>query len=81
MTVPGEGGPILPEPQEPADIPAGSPGCGALLFVLVTGLLGAAYLAWVAAIEGWRIWVVLGLILLIALCAGLAHRLMALTRR
>ena len=49
---------------------------------LVLGILaGPVYLAWVAGIEGRRIWVVLGLVLLVAGCAALAHRLMAMTRK
>jgi hypothetical protein len=49
---------------------------------LILGLLaGPAYIAWVAGVEGNRIFVVLGLILLVAGCAGLAHWLMGMTRR
>jgi hypothetical protein len=49
---------------------------------LILGLLaGPAYIAWIAGVEGNRIFVVLGLILLVAGCAGLAHWLMAMTRR
>lgn len=49
---------------------------------LILGLLaGPAYIAWVAGVEGHRIFVVLGLILLVAGCAGLAHWLMGMTRR
>jgi len=68
----------MPEETSP---PREAPGCGALAFLVISFLLGIAYLAWVAAVEGPRIWVVLGLILLIAACAALAHRLMARTRR
>ena len=49
---------------------------------LILGLLaGPAYIAWVAGVVGNRIFVVLGLILLVAGCAGLAHWLMGMTRR
>jgi len=54
---------------------------GALLFLLVSVLVGIGYLAWVTAIEGRRVWVVFGLILLIAGCAALAHWAMGRTRR
>lgn len=54
---------------------------GSRLTLLLGLLAGPAYLAWVAGIEGRRIWVVLGLVLLVAGCATLAHWLMALTRR
>jgi hypothetical protein len=63
-------------PEEAAGL-----GCGALFWLLATVLIGVAYLAWVTAVEGFRIWVVLGLVLLVAACAAVAHRLMALTRR
>ncbi len=42
---------------------------------------GPAYVAWIAGVEGSRIFVVLGLILMVAGFAGLAHWLMGLTRR
>jgi len=49
---------------------------------LVLGLLaGPAYVAWIAGVEGRRIFVVAGLVLLVAGCAALAHWLMAMTRR
>jgi hypothetical protein len=49
---------------------------------LALGILaGPAYVAWVAGVEGRRIFVVVGLILLVAGCAALAHRLMAMTRK
>lgn len=61
--------------------PAPSLSWGTRLTLVVGLLAGPVYLAWVAGIEGRRIWVVLGLVLLVAGCAGLAHRLMAMTRR
>jgi hypothetical protein len=54
---------------------------GYRLWILVTLLSGPAYVLWMTGVEGRRIWVILGIILLIAGCAGLAHRLMAMTRR
>lgn len=54
---------------------------GARLGLLFGILSGPAYIAWIAGVEGKRIWVILGLILLVAACAGLAHRLMAMTRK
>jgi hypothetical protein len=54
---------------------------GSRLTLILGILAGPLYLAWVAGIEGRRIWVVLGLVLLVAGCAALAHRLMAMTRK
>lgn len=54
---------------------------GARFWFLVTLLVGPAYVLWMTGVEGRRIWVVVGIILLIALCAGVAHRLMAMARR
>lgn len=70
----------MSQPADPSTAPD-RPGCGVLLWFLVTVLVGVAYIGWVAWVEGARIWVVLGLILLVAACAGIAHRLMAMTRR
>lgn len=53
----------------------------ARLSLLVCLLLGPAYVAWMAGVEGWRALVVAGLVLLVAGCAALAHWLMGLTRR
>ncbi len=65
-----------PEPQNTPRLSWGS------RISLILGLLaGPAYIAWVAGVEGRRIFVVLGLILLVAGCAGLAHWLMGMTRR
>ena len=44
--------------------------------MVIATLAGAGYLAWIAAVEGWRAWVVVGLVLLVAGCAALAHWLM-----
>ena len=67
-----------PQPQEP---PPPRLSWGARLGLLFGILSGPAYIAWIAGVEGKRIWVILGLILLVAGCAGLAHRLMAMTRK
>lgn len=74
----------MSEPEEqlpPAPDPAPSLSWGTRLTLVLGLLAGPVYLAWVAGIEGRKIWVVLGLILLVAGCATLAHRLMAMTRR
>ncbi len=68
--------PPTPEPEPPARW-----SWGARFWFLATLLIGPAYVLWMTGVEGKRIWVVVGIILLIALCAGLAHRLMAMTRR
>lgn len=44
-------------------------------------LLGPAYIAWMAGVEGRRALVVAGLVLLVAGCGALAHWLMGITRR
>ena len=54
---------------------------GARFWFLVTILIGPAYLLWMTGVEGRRIWIVVGILLLVALFAGLAHRLMGMTRR
>jgi hypothetical protein len=54
---------------------------GERLWILLVFLTGPAYLLWMTGVEGRRIWVVGGIVLLIAACAALAHRLMAMTRR
>jgi len=70
---------------EPSSTPESEPPArwswGARFWFLVTLLIGPAYVLWMTGVEGKRIWVVVGIILLIALCAGIAHRLMAMTRR
>jgi hypothetical protein len=71
-----------PDPEVPPPAPAPPPFTwGALLFLAFSILLGIAYLFWVTAIEGWRVWVVIGLIALTAACAALAHWAMERTRR
>ncbi len=69
-----------PEPDAPPPAPPAFT-WGALLFLAVSILLGLGYLYWMTAIEGWRVWVIVGLIALIAGCAALAHWAMERTRR
>lgn len=71
----------MSEPEEEEPLPRPSLSWGSRLTLVLGLLAGPVYLAWVAGIEGRRIWVVLGLVLLVAGCAALAHRLMAMTRR
>jgi hypothetical protein len=54
---------------------------GSRLTLILGVLAGPLYIAWVAGVEGRRIWVIVGLVVLVAGCAALAHRLMALARR
>lgn len=70
----------MTSPQQPPPPPPRL-SWGARLGLLFGILSGPAYIAWIAGVEGKRIWVILGLILLVAACAGLAHRLMAMTRK
>lgn len=53
---------------------------GSRLSLILGILAGPLYVAWIAGIEGRRIWVIVGLVVLVAAFAGLAHRLMAITR-
>lgn len=43
-------------------------------------LVGLAYLGWLAWTEGWRLWVVMGAMLLLALIGGFVHMVMGLAR-
>jgi uncharacterized membrane protein len=43
-------------------------------------LIGLAYLVWLAWAEGWRLWVVIGVMILVALIGGVAHVAMGLAR-
>ncbi|HZF12640.1 MAG TPA: hypothetical protein VFE33_27940 [Thermoanaerobaculia bacterium] len=73
----------MTDPADPTGPPAEPPpfSWGALLFVVISFLVGIGYLLWVTAIEGRRVWIVFGLIVLIAGFAALAHWLMGRTRR
>ena len=53
---------------------------GSRLTLILGILAGPLYVAWIAGIEGRRIWVIVGLVVLVAAFAALAHRLMAITR-
>lgn len=64
-----------PEPQRPRM------SWGSRLTLILGILAGPLYVAWIAGIEGRRIWVIVGLVVLVAAFAGLAHRLMAMTRK
>lgn len=66
---------------EPEETPRPRLSWGSRLSLILGLLAGPAYVAWIAGVEGNRIFVVLGLILLVAGCAGLAHWLMGMTRR
>lgn len=65
-----------PEPSEPR--PRMS--WGSRLTLILGVLAGPLYVAWIAGIEGRRIWVIVGLVVLVAAFAAMAHRLMAMTR-
>ena len=54
---------------------------GSRLTLILGILAGPLYIAWIAGIEGKRIWVIVGLVVLVAAFAALAHRLMAMTRK
>jgi len=74
----------MSEPAAPP--PASSPpppsmSWGARFWLVVVILIGPAYLLWMTGVEGRRLWIVVGLIFLIAGFASLAHWLMGLTRR
>jgi hypothetical protein len=70
----------MPEPAGPSPPSPPAFTWGALLFLAVSILLGIGYLAWVTAIEGRRVWIVAGLVALIAACAAIAHWAMGRTR-
>ena len=44
-------------------------------------LIGLAYIVWLAWAEGWRLWVVLGVMSLVGLVGGAVHLAMGLARR
>ena len=74
--------PPVPSPAPtPAPPPAPSMSWGARFWLVVVILIGPAYLLWMTGVEGRRLWIVVGLIFLIAGFASLAHWLMGLTRR
>ena len=69
----------MPEPPDSNPPPGLS--LGARFSLILSLLLGPAYLIWMTGVEGRRLWIVVGLVFLIAGCATLAHWLMGLTRR
>ena len=48
--------------------------------MVLSVLIGAGYVGWLAWAEGWRLWVVVGGLLLVAGIGGLAHLAMGLAR-
>lgn len=46
----------------------------------LTMLIGLAYVVWLAWAEGWRLWVVVGVLILVATIGGIAHMVMAMVR-
>jgi hypothetical protein len=76
----------MTEPSDPPSPPSEQPlppslSWGARFWLVVVILIGPAYLFWMTGVEGRRLWIVVGLIFLIAGFASLAHWLMGLTRR
>jgi hypothetical protein len=74
----------MPEmPEMPGGAPPPPPrlSWGSRLSLILGLLAGPAYVAWIAGVEGRQIFVVLGLVVMVAGCAALAHWLMAMTRR
>jgi hypothetical protein len=69
------------EPSEPNTPPEPKLSWVSRLSLILGILAGPLYVAWIAGIEGRRIWVIVGLVVLVAGCAALAHRLMAMTRK
>lgn len=49
--------------------------------MVLSVLVGLAYIGWLAWTEGWRMWVVMGGLMLVAGLGGLVHTLMGLARR
>jgi hypothetical protein len=68
-------------PETPDSNPPPGLSWGARFSLIVSLLLGPAYLFWMTGVEGRRLWIVVGLVFLIAGFATLAHWLMGLTRR
>ncbi len=69
------------EPSEPDIPPEPRLSWGSRLTLILGILAGPLYVAWIAGLEGRRIWVIVGLVVLVAAFAALAHRLMAMTRK
>jgi len=43
-------------------------------------LVGLAYVGWLAWVEGWRFWLVLGVMILVAVIGGAVHLAMGMAR-
>ena len=63
--------PAAPPPASPPPPPTMS--WGARFWLVVVILIGPAYLLWMTGVEGRRLWIIVGLIFLIAGFASLAH--------
>ena len=48
--------------------------------MILSVLVGLAYVGWLAWTEGWRLWLVMGSLLLIAGVGGLVHMAMGMAR-
>jgi hypothetical protein len=68
-------------PASPSPEPPPALSWGARFWLIVVILIGPAYLFWMTGVEGRRLWIVVGLVFLIAGFATLAHWLMGMTRR
>jgi uncharacterized membrane protein (GlpM family) len=69
----------MPGPETPPPQPSLS--WGARFWLIVVILIGPAYLLWMTGVEGKRMWIVAGLVFLIAGFATLAHWLMGKARQ
>jgi hypothetical protein len=49
--------------------------------MILAVLIGLAYIVWLAWAEGWRLWVVLGVMSLVGLVGGAVHLAMGMARR
>ena len=49
--------------------------------MLLAVLIGLGYIVWLVWAEGWRLWVVIGVLGLVAIVGGAAHMAMGLARQ
>ena len=49
--------------------------------MILAVLIGLAYIVWLVWAEGWRLWVVIGVLSLVALVGGAVHFAMGLARQ
>ncbi len=49
--------------------------------MLLAVLIGLGYIVWLVWAEGWRLWVVIGVLGLVAVVGGAAHMAMGLARQ